>query len=463
MIQAPSSAPPGHGTILVADDHADVLQALNLLLRTSGYRVLTARSVPEILDCLARNDVDVALLDLNYTRDTTSGGEGVDLVRKILALEPHLPLIVMTAWASVEGAVAALRAGARDYITKPWDNDRLLSTLGTHVELARALRRTDRLQRESDRRRRADLPDLFASSSPVMKKVLSLLERVARSDAHVLIRGDHGTGKEVVARWLHAVSPRSSKPFVAVNAGALSDGVFESELFGHVRGAFTDAKTDRIGCFELADEGVLFLDEIGTMPLGQQSKLLRVLQTGEFQPVGTSKLRHADVRVLSATNADLQRRATAGQFREDLLYRLNTVDVVLPPLCERREDIPLLARQFLAVQSARYGKNVTGFTAAAERALLAHAWPGNVRELEHAIERAVLLARADEIDEDDLALTMSVASRLPMDDMTLEQAEQYLIERALDRCAGDGDEAARRLGLSRSAFYRRLQRLRRGG
>jgi DNA-binding NtrC family response regulator len=338
-----------------------------------------------------------------------------------------------------------------------------LSTLGTHVELARALRRTDRLQKEGDRRRRADLPDLFASSSPVMKKVLSLLERVAPSDAHVLIRGDHGTGKEVVARWLHAVSPRSSKPFVAVNAGALSDGVFESELFGHVRGAFTDAKTDRIGCFELADEGVLFLDEIGTMPLGQQSKLLRVLQTGEFQPVGTSKLRHADVRVLSATNADLQRRAAAGQFREDLLYRLNTVDVVLPALSERREDIPLLARQFLAVQSARYGKKVTGFTAAAERTMLAHAWPGNVRELEHAIERAVLLARGDEIDEDDLALTMSVARGQPIDEMTLEQAEQYLIERALAHCAGDGDEAARRLGLSRSAFYRRLQRLRRGG
>ena len=297
----------------------------------------------------------------------------------------------MTAWSSVDGAVEAMRRGARDYLAKPWDNARVVATLRTQVELARALRQGRRLADETSRQRSHQLPSLVAES-PKMREVMRLMERVAPSDANVLITGQHGTGKEVAARWLHAASKRAERPFVAVNAGGLAEGVFESELFGHVRGAFTDARADRTGCIELADGGTLFLDEIANMPLGQQAKLLRVLQTGEFHPVGSSRVRRADVRVLSATNVDVAGEVAQGRFREDLLYRLNTVEVRLPPLRERREDIPLLAAHFLDRQAARYGRRVT-LGADAMAALLDHPWPGNVRELEHVVERALLLVR----------------------------------------------------------------------
>jgi len=286
------------------------------------------------------------------------------------------------------------------------------------------------------------------------------MERVAPSDANVLITGQHGTGKEVAARWLHAASKRAERPFVAVNAGGLAEGVFESELFGHVRGAFTDARADRTGCIELADGGTLFLDEIANMPMGQQAKLLRVLQTGEFHPVGSSRVRRADVRVLSATNVDVQSEVAQGRFREDLLYRLNTVEVRLPPLRERREDIPLLAAHFLDRQAARYGRRVT-LAPDAMTALLEHPWPGNVRELEHVVERALLLCAGDVVHAADLLLGAGGAARSGdsggrLDDLTLDEAERYLIQRALDRYAGNVSDAARALGLSRSAFYRRL-------
>jgi DNA-binding NtrC family response regulator len=291
-----------------------------------------------------------------------------------------------------------------------------------------------------------------------MQPVLEIIDRVGPSDANVLIVGEHGTGKEVVARWLHAVSHRSTKPMIAVNAGGFSEGVFESELFGHVRGAFTDAKTERVGCFELAEGGTLFLDEIANVPLQQQAKLLRVLETGEIQRVGSSKVRNVDVRVLSATNANLGEAVAEGDFREDLLYRLNTVEIRLPPLRDRREDILPLARHFLGKQAERYARPLEGFSGAAEEALLRHEWPGNVRELQHSVERSVLMARGSRIEASDLGLRRREDGTAAMDELTLDEAERVLIEKALERHQGNVTRAAEALGLSRSALYRRLQR-----
>jgi DNA-binding NtrC family response regulator len=444
--------------VLIADDQPDVLEALRLLLKVQGFQLQLARSPVEVLAAIEAHDFDAVLIDLNYTRDTTSGQEGLDLLGKIAALDATLPVLVMTAWGSVEGAVDAIRRGARDYIQKPWDNARLLTTLRAQIDLARAHRRSGKLEGENERLRGgAGLPDLIAGSR-AMEAVLRILERVAPSDAAVLITGEHGTGKEVVARWLHAGSLRAARSFVPVNAGALGEGVFESELFGHVKGAFTDAKTDRIGCFELADGGTLFLDEIANMPAPQQAKLLRVLQTGELHRVGSSKLRRVDVRVLSATNAPLAQLTAGGAFREDLLYRLNTVEVHLPPLRERKEDILRLAQHFLRARSPRYGGKVVDLDASARQALLEHRWPGNVRELEHVIERALLLAGGPAIRAEDLVLRGAGARGPAIEEMTLDQAERHLIALALARCNNNVSEAAQRLGLSRSAFYRRLAR-----
>jgi len=426
-----------------------------MLGRASGFDVRTASSPAAVLAVVEVEELDVCLLDLNYARDTTSGREGMDLLAKLRDVDPALPIVVMTAWGTIEGAVEAMRRGARDYITKPWDNSRLVATLRAQLELRRALRTANRLDAETARTRAAELPQIV-SKSRAMQQVMALVERVAPSSASILITGEHGTGKEVIARAVHAASTRSGNAFVAVNAGGLPDGVLESELFGHVKGAFTDARTDRTGCFELADGGTLFLDEIANMPVGQQARLLRVLQTGELTPVGSSRQRRVDVRVLAATNAEIARDAADGRFREDLLYRLNTVEIRLPPLRERREDIPDLAASFLG--RSRNGRR--RFSPAAMEAMLSHPWPGNVRELEHVIERASLLATGDDIQPSDLMLrtrTSTDTSRR-LEDMTLEEVERYLIERALATQGGNVTEAARVLGLSRSALYRRLQK-----
>jgi DNA-binding NtrC family response regulator len=441
--------------VLAADDQADVLEALRLLLKREGISLTPASSPAGVLSLLESEEFDAALIDLNYARDTTSGTEGLDLLSRIRAADPALPVIVMTAWGSVEGAVEAMRRGARDYVQKPWDNARLTATLRTQMELSKALRRTRRLEDENARLR-GNAPSMIARS-PAMQAVLRLLDKVAGSDANVLLAGEHGTGKEVAARYLHASSKRAGKPFVAVNGGGVAEGVFESELFGHVRGAFTDARTDRAGAFEVAEGGTLFLDEIGNLPLGQQAKLLRVLQTGEFTPVGSSRVKRSDARVISATNARLADEVAAGKFREDLLYRLNTVEVQLPPLRERREDIPHLAQLFLQRLIDRGATPVRKFSAEALDALTRHPWRGNVRELEHAVERAVLLAGGEELGPDDLLLASASSGAALLDRMTLDEAERHLIQRALARCEGNVSEAARELGLSRSALYRRLQ------
>jgi DNA-binding NtrC family response regulator len=444
--------------ILVADDQADILDALRLLLSDEGYDVTAARSPVEVLGRLEASDFDLAILDLNYTRDTTSGQEGFDLMERIRALDPTLPVLVVTAWSSVAGAVEAMRRGARDYIEKPWDDERLLVTVRTQVDLRRALRKSHRLQEANTRLQRGATP-VFISNSPGMLHVRQTIERIAPSDASVLITGEHGTGKEVVATRLHALSDRRTRPLVTMNAGGLAEGIAESELFGHVKGAFTDARFDRIGCFELADEGTLFLDEIANMPLRLQAQLLRVLQTGEVQRVGSSRLRFVNVRVLSATNANLPAEIAAGRFREDLLYRLNTVIIHLPPLRDRREDIEPLAVHFLAHYSARYRKPIEAFAADALDVLMAHSWPGNVRELAHSIERAVLMADggARAVTARDLNLPRVSRPGAGPDAQSLEEAERLFIEKVLARHEGDVRLAAQQLGMSRSALYRRLQ------
>ena len=460
MPMSDSRLPTTHGRVLVADDQADVLNALKLLLGGEGYDVTTASSPRELLATLESADFDVALIDLNYTRDTTSGQEGFALLDRMKAIDPTLPVLVMTGWSSVTGAVEAMRRGARDYIEKPWDDEKLLAAVQTQLELRRALRRSRRLQEENERLHRRDLPT-FIAEAPMMRAVRETIERVAPSDASVLITGEHGTGKEVVASLLHRLSHRASKPLVTMNAGGLSEGVAESELFGHVKGAFTDARTDRIGCFELADEGTLFLDEIANMPARLQPKLLRVLQTGEVQKVGSSRVIFVNVRVISATNADLPAEIASGRFREDLLYRLNTVVIHLPPLRERREDIVPLAEHYLSRYVVRYKRTLEGLDRSARQALESHLWPGNVRELEHAIERAVLMAQSGVITARDLAVQAAAASSaspaVSGDDMTLEQSEKLFIQKVLAKHGGDVRKAADQLGVSRSALYRRLQ------
>jgi DNA-binding NtrC family response regulator len=443
--------------VLIVDDQEDVLIALRLLLKGEGYRSETVNSPSRALAALEQTEFDAVLIDLNYTRDTTSGQEGLNLLARIQAADSAMPVVVMTAWANVELAVEAMRRGARDFIQKPWENARLLAILSTQVELSRALRHGQRLEAENQLLREENGPDMIADSA-AMRPVVELIQRVGPSEANVLITGENGTGKGLVARALHRNSARGAKPLVVVNMGGLSEGVFESELFGHVKGAFTDAKSDRVGRFELAESGTLFLDEIANIPLNQQARLLRVLETGEYERVGSSRTRRANVRLISATNAHLSDEVSAGRFRQDLLFRLNTVEIALPPLRERREDIPLLAAHFLGLHSKRYRKPLSGFEPAAMQLLESHPWPGNVRELDHAIERAALMAQANVVKPADLGLRLGSESAPRLDEMSLEDVERFLIKKTLARFEGNAKRAADTLGLSRSAFYRRLEK-----
>src|SRR3989441_9106471 len=444
--------------VLLADDQADIRDALRLLLKREGYETQGVASPAEALSAIESREFDAVLMDLNYARDTTSGQEGLDLLTRIQMLDGTLPVIVMTAWSSIELAVEAMRRGARDFVQKPWENTRMLAILRTQIELRQALRQASRLEAEN-RILRAESRPTFLAKSPAMAPVLELIGQIGPSDANVLITGEHGTGKEVVARTLHALSARSTKPMVTVNAGGLSEGVFESELFGHVKGAFTDARTDRVGRFELADGSTLFLDEIANVPLNLQAKLLRVLQTGELERVGSSKTRRVDVRILAATNADVNAELAAGRFRQDLLFRLNTIEIYLPPLRERREDILLLANHFLRQYAQRYRKFPGGFDAAAMQALAEHPWPGNVRELDHAVERGVLLAQGDMVRAGDLGLRPPASPGSPrLEEMSLEEVERFLVQKTLARSNGNVSQAAKALGLSRSGLYRRMQK-----
>src|ERR1700674_1928597 len=451
----PANAP--RTRILVADDQPDIREALRLLLKGEKFETETVASPAAVMSAIEAREFDGLLMDLNYARDTTSGQEGLDLLSNIRAKDSSLPVIVMTAWGSLELAVEAMRRGAKDFVQKPWENVRLLAILKTQIELSQALRKGHRLEAEN-RLLRADGRPVMIAESAAMRPVMDLIARVGPADANVLITGEHGTGKEVVARTLYALSSRSGRPLVTVNAGGLPEGVFESELFGHVKGAFPDAKADRAGRFELGAGGTLFLDEIANVPMNLQAKMLRVLEVGEMERVGSSKTKRVDVRVISATNAHLDEEVNSGRFRQDLLFRLNTIEIHLPPLRERREDIPLLGAHFLATHAQRYRKRIGGFDRAALQLMLENPWQGNVRELNHVIERAVLMAQDSQIKPADLALRSGRDVSPRLEDMSIEEVEAFLIKKALARYNGNVSRAANALGLSRSALYRRLQR-----
>jgi len=443
--------------ILIADDREDIHKALRLLLKGRGYKSTSVHHPDQVLAQLKVSSFDALLLDLNYTRDITSGQEGLDVLPKIKDAAPGMPVIVMTAFATIDLAIETLQRGAGDFIEKPWDNQRLLSILDSQLALGRALSGQDLLREENRILREAGGLTMIAKSR-AMAPVLELIERIAPTDANVLVTGEHGTGKGVVAQMLHANSARATSSLITVNIGALSDTLFESELFGHVKGAFTDAREARKGRFHLANEGTLFLDEIGNLSLASQAKLLRVIETGEFEAVGSSKTEKADVRIISATNANLPQAARDGRFREDLLFRLNTIEIQLPPLRERGEDILALAFFFLQKHSTRYGRGSLSFTVSAQDALMRHSWPGNVRELDHSVQRGVLMARGDLVADGDLGLASATNAAFNLEDMTLEEVERILIQKALKKSGGNMKAAAEMLGLGRSSLYRRMEK-----
>jgi DNA-binding NtrC family response regulator len=444
--------------ILIADDQPAILDALKMLLRSEGFQVDCVRSPQVALESLGLREYDTMLVDLNYARDTTSGREGIELLEKVRTIDSQLPVVVMSAWGTIDLAVEAVRRGARDFIQKPWNDERLVTTLRNNAELCQALRQGQRLEAENKLFRSPGKPTVIAQAV-AMRSVLDAISQVGPSHANVLITGEHGTGKEVVAQMVHAVSLRADKPLISVNTGGLPEGTFESELFGHVKGAFTDARSDRIGRFEMADTGTLFLDEIANVPLRQQATLLRVLESGEMERVGSSRRRQVNVRVLSATNADLRAACAAGNFREDLLFRLNTVEIHIPPLRERREDIPPLASHFLSKFAARYTKQIDGFAGETLEKLSEYSWPGNVRELEHTIERAVIMCRENHVQPHHLGLQNAGRPRsMDLSDMSLEEVEALLVGKALARYSGNVSQAAEVLGLSRGTFYRRMEK-----
>jgi len=443
--------------ILIADDEPDVLKALRLLLKPDGFQIETVSSAAQIIEAVKSRDFNIVLMDLNYVRGETSGEQGLDVLSRIQQIDCLLPVVVMTAWSSVELAVEAMRRGARDFMPKPWNNERLLTVLRTQIELSQALRKSRQLEQEVVYLKNEGSQSLIAGSR-AMQPVLEAIAKVGPSDANVLITGENGSGKGVVAQALHAASGRKNNTMVTVNTASIPETVFESELFGHVAGAFTDAKSDRLGRFKLADGGTLFLDEIAAIPARLQSKLLRVLESGQFEPVGSSKTYHVDVRVISATNADLHEEVAQGSFRQDLLYRLNTVEIHVPPLRDRKEDIPLLAKHFLQSYVTKYRKPITGFDMDGMQLLCSYHWPGNVRELDHTIERAVLMTQEELIQPRALGLQSKMDVTARFEDMTLDEIECSAIRKTLTRFNGDISKTATALGLSRGALYRRMEK-----
>jgi len=443
---------------LVVDDDPDIALAARLALRELFVRVETLTSPDELATVLKKDSPDVILLDLNFERGATDGREGLEQLGRIMKLDPDAAVVIITAHGAVSVAVEAIKRGASDFVAKPWGNERLAAT----VRSAAALRRT-RIEARLERERSTEIGQPSAETpllgkSDAMSRVRQLIERAAPTDANVLILGENGTGKEIVAREIHRLSRRASKPMVAIDLGATSESLFESELFGHMKGAFTGASSDRLGRLKAADHSTLFLDEIGNLPLHLQPKLLTALEQRQVVPVGANKAVPIDVRVVAATNLSAEKLSDESRFRQDLLFRLNTIEIQLPPLRERREDIPALATHFLRGHAQRYRKNITGFETAALQALLDHPWPGNIRELDHAVERGVLMAQGAAIRLGELGLRIDRDATSRIEDMSLEDVEGFLIKKAMARFDGNVSQAAKALGLSRSALYRRLQR-----
>jgi DNA-binding NtrC family response regulator len=446
--------------ILIADDDPGVTSSGRMLFEDEGWRVSVARSPNEAIKKIEAQEFDLALFDMNYSRDTTSGIEGLELIEKTKACDPDLPIVVMTAWGTISIAVEAMKGGAADFVNKPWDNEGLVQKIAKMAEVTRSLRRSRLLEEEVRINREASAPPSnFVANSEAMREVLDIIQRISPSEANVMLLGENGTGKSMVARLIHDHSMRREGPFISVNMGGLAAGIFESEIFGHVKGAFTDAKADRAGRFELANGGTLFMDEIGNLSMPQQNRLLHVLETGEFERVGSSRTIRADARIVSATNAPIQENVADRAFREDLFYRLNTVVMEMPPLRSRREDLLPLAHHFLERMNSKYRKSIAGFHSEARKTLEHYDWPGNIREMAHAIERAVLMCQGDEITNQHLMIESQqrLSNALDYESMSLEEVEKTLMDKALKRNGGNVTQAAKQLGLSRATFYRRLQ------
>jgi DNA-binding NtrC family response regulator len=455
----PSDTPTSDGrlTVLIADDDPAIVASGKFLFKDEGWKVVEARSPAEAVRQAERIECDVALVDMNYARNTTGGAEGLDLISRIHEVDPDLPVVVMTAWGTIDLAIKAIKGGAADFVQKPWENARVVQQIRSHGAACRALRRNRLLEEENQLLREQNAPDGFVCQSPAMQQVMEMVAQVAPSRASILLLGENGTGKGVVAQMVHEKSALRGGPFISVNMGGLPENLFESEMFGHVKGAFTDAKTDRAGRFELAKGGTLFLDEIGNMTLSQQGKILRLLETGEYERVGSSRTLKADVRIVAATNANLRAAVQAGAFREDLFFRLNTVTIELPPLRDRKADIIPLAENFVRMYGRKYQKNIKTLDDDTKAAVLAHSWPGNIRELSHAMERAVLLCKGEMITRRDLGLESDSGGKANLDTMSIEEVEKVLMQKALDRNEGNVTKAAEQLGMSRATFYRRMK------
>lgn len=450
--------------ILIADDDPDVISTLTYLLETEHYRVSSASNPDDALALLAKNDFNLVVVDLNYSKDTTSGQEGFELIHKVKQLNDQLPIVVMTAWGSVETAVEAMQQGARDFVQKPWENERLLSIIGNQILLQKAETRTQKLAEENQllRGQLGSKDSYQFSQSEVMSALLEQVDRLAQSDASILLTGENGTGKSYLAQQIHDLSARKNRSLISVNMSSITKSLFESEMFGHVKGAFTGAVENRIGRFELADEGTLFLDEIADTPYSQQPKLLRVLENAQFEKVGSSRTQQTDFRLICATNCDLDEAVESDRFRKDLLYRINTVTLRVPSLRERAQDIIPLAESFLTRYRRKYSKPQIYLGDRASELLTRYEWPGNIRELSHMMERSVILCTAEEIGPSDLGIGNQQGERTSYlqdyGSSTLEEIQRAIIEKRLSDHKGNSLEAAQSLGLSKSAFYRHLKK-----
>ena len=451
-----------HGKVLIIDDNEDVLHAARFFLQQHVDVVHTEKNPQLIPALLEHESYDVILLDMNFTRDVTSGVEGFQWLDKVLEIDPSAVVILITAYGDVEMAVRAIKEGATDFVLKPWQNEKLLATISSAINLRQSRIEVDNL-RSRQKQLSADLDQPFhdfIGNSQAIQKVFSTIDKVAKTDANVLILGENGTGKELAARELHRQSPRGSEVFISVDMGALSETLFESELFGHVKGAFTDAREDRAGRFEVASGGTLFLDEIGNLPLSLQAKLLTVLQNREVIRLGSNKPRSIDIRLICASNMKIHEMVEENKFREDLLYRINTVEIQLPPLRERLEDIPLLVNHFLKIYCKKYQLSSKRISSATLTKLEKYHWPGNVRELQHAIERAVIMSESDVLQPSDVLFSSRIKKEqgIPVDNYNLEEIEKLVIQRTIARYDGNVSKAARELGLTRTSLYRRLEK-----
>jgi DNA-binding NtrC family response regulator len=450
--------------ILIVDDDEDILLAAKMFLKKHAKEVVIESNPKKIPFLLNQSRYDVILLDMNFTEDTTSGKEGFYWLEQILTQDPQAVVVMITAFGDVEMAVKALKIGATDFVLKPWQNEKLLATISAAAKLKASYNQVETLQKTNQQLIEATSTsgDIIGESKAI-QKVLQMIEKVAKTDANVLILGENGTGKELVAKAIHKKSLRAKQTYVGVDMGAISESLFESELFGHKKGAFTDAKEDRMGRFELAHKGTLFLDEIGNLPLTHQAKLLAVLQNRQVTPVGGNKSIAIDIRLICATNLDIHQAVAKGEFRQDLLYRINTVELYLPPLRERTGDIPILAKHFLAKYAKKYHRNTPKLADSALKFLESYTFPGNVRELEHALERALIMSDGDYLEQEDFQfLTVQKAPKLTIqlenNSMNLDEIEKDMIQKAVDKHNGNISKAAKELGLTRASLYRRLEK-----